>query len=209
MTLSTAAYRWFAVIALIVPLATAPVAALAQETDPTAETDTGTDTDAADDDTYSVDEITEKARGFFGETTKGLAKAVEKVFADHGRPNGYITGEEASGAIIVGARYGEGILTMKKAGDTQVYWQGPSIGFDFGGNASKVFTLVYHLPGPDAIFERFPGVDGSFYVIAGVGVNYQQSGDVILAPMRTGVGLRAGANVGYLHYNREHSWNPF
>jgi hypothetical protein len=193
--------RFLVLIALLAPLAAA-APARAQEADAEAETQ-------ADDDTYSMEEITDKARGFFGETTKGLAKAVEKVFEDNGRPNGYITGEEASGAIVVGARYGEGVLTMKQHGDTQVYWQGPSIGFDFGGNASKVFTLVYHLPGPDALFQRYPGVDGSFYVIAGVGVNYQQSGEVILAPMRTGVGLRAGANVGYLHYNREHSWNPF
>ena len=159
-------------------------------------------------DTYTQQEILEKARGFFGETTQGLAKAVAKVFEDHGQPNAFIAGEEVSGAIGVGVRYGEGVLTRKTGGDLQVYWQGPSIGFDFGGNASRVFTLVYNLRGSDQLFQRFPGVEGSFYFVAGVGVNYQQSGDLILAPMRTGVGLRAGAAVGYLHYTREHSWIP-
>ncbi len=162
-----------------------------------------------EDETYSQDEILEKARGFFGATTEGLAKAVEKVFEDNGRPNAYIEGEEVSGAIVVGLRYGKGTLHRKASGSRQVYWQGPSVGFDFGGNVARVFTLVYNLKNPDDIFQRFPGVDGSFYFVAGVGVNYQQSGDIILAPMRTGVGLRAGANIGYLHYNREYSVFPF
>jgi hypothetical protein len=164
---------------------------------------------AAENDTYSQDEILDKAKGFFGETTKGLAKAIEKVFEDQGRPNAYIAGEEASGAIGVGLRYGEGSLHRKAGGATKLYWQGPSIGFDLGGNVSKVFTLVYHLDSADRIFQRFPGVEGSLYVVAGLGVNYQKSGDIVLAPIRTGVGLRAGANVGYLHYTRESSWVPF
>ncbi|MEX2451371.1 MAG: DUF1134 domain-containing protein [Rhodospirillales bacterium] len=164
---------------------------------------------AADDDTYSQEEVLNKARGFFGETTKGLAKAVEKVFQEKGRPNAVITGEEASGAFGVGARYGKGELTKKGGAPIKVFWQGPSVGFDIGGNASKAFVLVYNLKSTDSIFQRFPGVDGSFYVIAGVGVNYLQSGDIILAPMRTGVGLRAGASIGYLHFTKEHSWIPF
>ena len=164
---------------------------------------------AADDDTFSKNEILEKARGFFGSTTKGLAEGIEKVFADQGRPNGYITGEEFGGAVVVGLRYGRGELNRKVGAPVKVYWQGPSVGFDFGGNASKVFTLVYHLDKPDDIFQRFPGVDGSLYVVAGISLNYQQAGKIILAPIRTGVGLRAGASVGYLHYNREHSWAPF
>ena len=164
---------------------------------------------AEDDDTYSMEEISEKAKGFFGETTEGLAKAIEKVFNEQGRPNGYIIGEEVSGAIGVGLRYGNGLLNRKTADETKVYWQGPSIGWDLGGNASKVFTLVYNLKSDEQMFQRYPGVKGSLYFVAGFGVNYQQSGDVILAPIRTGVGLRAGANIGYLHYNREHSWIPF
>jgi len=160
-------------------------------------------------DTYSVEEITAKAKGFFGDTTEGLAKAIEKAFKDHGQPNGYIEGEEVSGAIGVGLRYGNGMLNRKWASPRKVYWQGPSIGWDFGGNASKVFTLIYKLKSDDELFQRYPGVDGSVYLAAGFGVSYQQSGDVVLAPIRTGVGLRAGANVGYLHYNTEHSWLPF
>lgn len=161
------------------------------------------------DDTFSQEEVLEKARGFFGETTQGLAKAVEKVFEDLGRPTAVIVGEEASGAFVVGLRYGEGTLSMKKGGDRKVYWQGPSVGFDFGGNASRSFTLVYNLDRPDQLFQRFPGVDGSAYLVAGFSVNYQRASDITLAPIRTGVGLRLGANVGYLHYNREHSWVPF
>lgn len=164
---------------------------------------------ASADDTYTMEEITAKAEGFFGDTTEGLAKAIEKVFNDHGQPNAFILGEEVSGAIGVGLRYGNGMLNRKTAGARKVYWQGPSIGWDLGGNASKVFTLVYNLKSDGALFQRYPGVEGSFYFVAGVGLNYQQSGDVILAPIRTGVGLRAGANIGYLHYNREHSWLPF
>ena len=164
---------------------------------------------AAENDTFSQDEIMKKARGFFGETTKGLAKAVEKIFKDKGQPNAIITGEEASGAFGIGARYGNGDLTKKGQKPIKLYWQGPSLGFDIGGNASRVFTLVYHLKHTDLIYQRFPGVDGSFYVIAGVGVNYLKSGETILAPMRTGVGLRAGASIGYLHFTKTHSWNPF
>ncbi len=163
---------------------------------------------AQDDDTYSQQEILNKARDFFGETTGGLAKAIEKVFADHGRPNAYIFGEEASGAIGVGLRYGEGQLVRKRGGQRKIFWQGPSIGFDIGGNASKVMTLVYNLGSDESLFQRFPGVDGSVYVVAGFGVNYQKSGDIILAPIRTGAGLRAGVSIGYLHYTAKHSWIP-
>jgi hypothetical protein len=140
-----------------------------------------------------------------------MAKAVEKVFSQYGQPNAYIAGNEGSGAIVVGLRYGEGNLYMKRTGDrpTRVFWQGPSVGFDIGANASKSFTLVYNLPNPEAIYQRFPGVDGSYYFVAGIGVNYQQNGRVILAPMRTGVGLRAGVNAGYLAYTRERNYLPF
>lgn len=163
----------------------------------------------AQDNTYTPEEIAAKAEGVFGDTTEGLAKVIEKIFKDLGQPNGYIAGEEVSGAIGVGLRYGKGELSRKAAATRKVFWQGPSIGWDIGGNASKVFTLVYGLDKADQLFERFPAVEGSFYFVAGLGVSYQQSGKVILAPIRTGVGLRTGANVGYLHYGPEHSWLPF
>ena len=162
-----------------------------------------------DEDGYNMDEIVGKATGFFGETTEGLAKAIEHVFEDQGRPNAYIAGEEISGAIGFGLRYGNGMLHRKAGGWRQIYWQGPTVGFDLGGDVSKVFVLIYDLKRMTDIFQRFPAVDGSFYFIAGIGVNYQRSGDIVLAPIRTGVGLRTGADIGYTHYTKEKSWNPF
>lgn len=160
--------------------------------------------------TYSEDEILAAAQRFFGAGAEGLATVVSRVFDELGRPNGYIEGNEGSGAIGVGLRYGDGRLRMKgRRGQTRVYWQGPSIGFDTGGNASRVFTLTYGLPGPDQIFQRYPGVDGSAYFIGGVGVNYQRRDNITLAPIRAGVGFRLGANVGYLAYSRRRRINPF
>lgn len=159
--------------------------------------------------TYTQEETLEAASKFFGGTSAGLAKAIEKAFSDLGRPVAYIIGTEGSGAFVVGLRYGEGTLKYKNGGATKVFWQGPSVGFDFGGNASKVFTLVYNLHWTKDLYQRFPGVDGSLYVVAGVGLNYQRASDITLAPIRTGVGLRAGANVGYLSYTREKTINPF
>ena len=164
---------------------------------------------AEDDDSYDQETIINEASEFFGETTEGLAKAIEHVFEDQGQPNGFITGEEVSGAFVIGLRYGDGSLHRKNGDTRKVHWQGPSVGFDAGGNASKVFVLVYHLDESEEIYQRFPGVEGTFYFVAGVGVNYQQTGDIILAPIRTGVGLRVGANVGYLRYSKKRSWNPF
>ncbi|NQV21534.1 MAG: DUF1134 domain-containing protein [Rhodospirillales bacterium] len=163
----------------------------------------------ADGDTYDEGTIFDAASNFFGGSTEGLAKVIQKVFNDLGQPNAYIAGEEISGAFVVGLRYGDGKLTHIKLGERRVYWKGPSAGFDFGGNASKSFTLIYHLNELDPLFQRFPGIDGSIYYVGGVGVNYQQRNDIILAPIRLGVGLRAGVNVGYLHYTENRSWNPF
>lgn len=159
--------------------------------------------------TYTREEILNSAKTFFGGTTAEFAGLIERAFSDYGAPVAYIEGEEGSGAFVVGLRYGQGYLQYKGGGRGPVFWQGPSVGFDFGGNASKVFTLVYNLKRTEQLFQRFPGVDGSIYVVAGFGLNYQRSDQVVLAPIRTGVGLRAGANVGYLHYTREPSYLPF
>ena len=160
-------------------------------------------------DTYSSEELIQDANNFFGGASEGIGKAIEKAFSDYGRPNAYIVGEEGSGAVVVGLRYGKGTLHYKGGDSMPVYWQGPSIGWDFGGNASKVFTLVYNLRSTYDLFQRYPAVDGSLYVVAGVGMNYQRSGSVTLAPIRTGVGLRAGASLGYVSYTRQATVVPF
>jgi len=163
----------------------------------------------AEEETYEQDTILKEAGDFFGGGAEGLADVIEKIFKDKGRPNAYIKGQEASGAIVIGARYGDGTLVRKAGGSVKVHWTGPSIGFDAGGNLSKVFVLIYNLPNTEAIFQRFPAIDGSFYFIGGVGANYHQMDNMVLAPMRFGAGFRAGVNIGYMHYRKEKSWNPF
>ena len=164
---------------------------------------------AATEPTYEQSEIVDAVADFFGITADAAGQAVERVFRENGRPSGYIRGEEASGAIGVGVRYGEGDLRLKNGQTRKVFWQGPSIGFDTGANASKVFTLVYGLSDSDKIYQRFPGVAGSAYLVGGVGVSYARNDDITLAPMRAGVGLRLGVNVGYQHYTRERHVLPF
>lgn len=159
--------------------------------------------------TYSSNEILDAGHHFFGAVSKGLAEVVEYAFRKHGRPNGYILGEEGSGAILAGLRYGEGTLYTKSYGVRKIYWQGPSLGYDFGANGSKTLTLIYNLSYPEQLYERFAGIDGSAYFVAGAGITFQQHEDVILAPIRAGVGLRLGANVGYLKYTPSPTWNPF
>ncbi|MGE0214029.1 MAG: DUF1134 domain-containing protein [Parvibaculaceae bacterium] len=162
-----------------------------------------------DPNTFSVEEIVDAGHSFFGTTTKGLALAVESVFAKAGRPSGYIIGEEASGAFFGGLRYGEGSLFIKNGKRRKIYWQGPSVGFDFGGNGSRVLVLVYDIRSPGQIYDRFVGVEGSAYLVGGFGVNFQTNEALKLAPIRTGVGARLGANVGYLKYTNAPTWNPF
>ena len=159
--------------------------------------------------TYSQDEIVGGVSDFLGVTAESAGAVVEKLFSKNGRPTAYIAGEEGSGAFVLGARYGRGLLYMKDKPPMEVFWQGPTVGWDFGGNASRVFTLCYNLQVPDVIFQRFPGVEGSAYLVGGVGVNYQKADQVTLAPIRAGVGLRLGANVGYLSYTRKRNKFPF
>ena len=161
-----------------------------------------------DDVTYSANEITQAGADFFGITTEAMAKGVQHVFGDLGQPDAYIKGDEGSGAFIVGLRYGSGWLIRKTRDPMKVYWRGPSVGFDAGGNASKCFTLVYNLKEDKRLFQRFPGVEGSFYLVAGLGINYQRSGAVTLAPIRSGVGFRAGANVQSQVYSDKRDWFP-
>lgn len=163
----------------------------------------------SDEGTFSVEEITDTGHRFFGKVSVGFAKAVEYAFQKSGRPNGYVLGEEAGGAFVAGLRYGEGVLYTKDAGQHRVYWQGPSVGYDFGAAGSKTMVLVYNLRSPGQIYNTFAGVDGSAYFIGGVGVTYLARDELVLAPISSGVGLRLGANIGYLKYTRQPTWNPF
>jgi hypothetical protein len=161
--------------------------------------------------TYTSEELIAAGSREAGMAAEGLGAAIERIFADYGdRPTAYIAGEEAAGAAAVGLRYGRGALHMKDLSASQeVFWQGISIGWDVGGNASRVFTLVYGLYHPDMIYRRYPGVEGTAYLVAGLGVNYQRADGIVLAPIRTGVGLRAGANVGTMAYSRQRNILPF
>ncbi len=160
-------------------------------------------------DGFSPEEIKSAGHRFFGKVSSGFASAVEYTFQKSGRPNGYIVGEEAGGAFVAGLRYGEGTLHTANGGQYRVFWQGPSLGYDFGAEGSKTMVLVYNLADPSQIYDKFAGVDGSAYLVGGVGVTYLARDDLVLAPIRSGVGLRLGANVGYFKYTRQPTWNPF
>lgn len=160
-------------------------------------------------DTYSGAELVESGQQFFGSAAQGLASVVERAVSQFGLPNGYILGEEASGALFLGARYGEGTLNTRNAGQYSVFWQGPSIGFDIGGDGSKVMMLVYNLTTIQDVLGRYPGVDGSAYVIGGFGMTVVKRGNVVVVPIRAGVGARLGVNVGYLNFTNQPTWNPF
>ena len=158
---------------------------------------------------YSAQEIIDAGHGFFGSASGGLAKVVENAFQQYGLPNGYILGQEGSGAFIAGLTYGEGELYTKNAGQHPVFWQGPSLGIDYGGQGTRAMMLVYDLPSVDALYARFGGVSGSAFVVAGVGMTVLRNSEVVLVPIRTGIGARLGINVGYLKLTRAPTWNPF
>jgi hypothetical protein len=158
---------------------------------------------------YSSNEILDNGHRFFGTVSRGLAQVVEKAFSQFGQPNGYILGEEAGGAFVAGLRYGEGTLYTKNAGDLRVFWQGPSIGLDAGGEGARTMMLVYNLPSTEAVYNRFGGIDGSAYFIGGFGMTALGAGNIIVVPIRAGVGLRLGANIGYLKFTPKATWNPF
>ena len=159
--------------------------------------------------TYSPEEIMAQGHQFFGKTTRGLAEAIEFVFREQGQPSAYIVGEEGAGAIIGGLRYGEGTIYYKNGTKQKIFWQGPSIGWDFGGNGSRTLTLVYGSQSPQELYARFGGLEGAAYLIGGLGVNFERKDNITLAPIRTGVGARLGANIGYLKYSAKATWNPF
>ena len=159
--------------------------------------------------TYGPDELVGAGHRFFGNVSRGLASVIERAVSQWGLPNGYVLGEEGSGAFVAGLRYGEGTLYTKNAGDLRVYWQGPSVGFDWGGDGARTMVLVYNLPATEAIYQRFAGIDGSAYIIGGFGMTALTANGIVLVPIRSGVGLRLGANIGYLKYTPRPTWNPF
>lgn len=161
------------------------------------------------DDGFTSDEIIDAGHSFFGTVSQGLAQVIEQLFSRYGRPNGYILGEEASGAIIGGLRYGEGTMHTRNAGSVKVYWQGPTLGWDFGGDGAKTMILVYRLNNVQDIYGYYPGVAGAAYFIGGVGATVMSKDQVVIAPIRSGVGLRLGVNVGYLKFTQRPTWNPF
>jgi hypothetical protein len=160
-------------------------------------------------DRFETGELVDAGHRFFGGVSRGLATIIEKAVSQWGLPNGYVLGEEAGGAFVGGLRYGEGSLYTKNAGDLRVYWQGPTLGWDFGGEGARTMMLVYNLPATQAIYQRFGGIDGSAYFIGGFGMTALTANNIVVVPIRSGVGLRLGANVGYLKFTPTATWNPF
>jgi hypothetical protein len=158
---------------------------------------------------FSPDELVGAGHKFFGTVSRGLAQVIEKAVSQWGLPNGYVLGQEAGGAFVAGLRYGDGTLYTKNAGDLHVFWQGPSVGFDWGGEGARTMMLVYSLPATNAIYQRFAGIDGSAYFIGGFGMTALTANNIVIVPIRAGVGLRLGANVGYLKFTPTATWNPF
>jgi len=159
--------------------------------------------------TYSADELIREGHSFFGGVSEGLASVVERAISQYGLPNGYILGQEGSGALIGGLRYGEGSLHTRNAGQHPVFWQGPTIGVDVGGNGDRVMMLVYNLPSVDAVYDRYLGVAGSAYVVAGFGMTVLGRNGIYVVPIESGVGARLGINFGYLKFTPQATWNPF
>lgn len=158
---------------------------------------------------FTQNELVTSGHQFFGNVSRGLALTIEEAVRRWGEPNGYILGQEASGAFVGGLRYGEGTMFTRNAGDRKVFWQGPSVGFDFGGEGARTMMLVYNLPAVNALFQRFIGVDGSAYFIGGFGFTAMTAEGMTLVPIRTGVGWRLGVNLGYLKFTPQATWNPF
>jgi hypothetical protein len=189
------------------PAPAAPPAATAPASPPA--TDASPPPAPPREDQFSAGELVDAGHRFFGGVSRGLAMIVQKAGSQWGQPNGYILGEEAGGAFVGGLRYGDGTLYTKNAGDRRVFWEGPTVGFDAGADGARTMMLIYNLPRTDAIFDRFGGIDGSAYFVGGLGMTALAANDIVLVPIRSGVGLRLGANVGYLKFTSRPTWNPF
>jgi hypothetical protein len=197
------------VAGLVVALGATPGAAQQQPVPAEPPTSAIPPQQAQDESRFSPNELIDAGHKFFGGVSRGLAMIVEKAVSQWGLPNGYVLGEEAGGAFVGGVRYGDGTLYTKNAGDLRVFWQGPSVGFDAGADGARTMMLVYNLPRTAAIFDRFGGLDGSAYFIGGFGMTALTANNIVLVPIRSGVGLRLGANLGYLKFTSHPTWNPF
>lgn len=158
---------------------------------------------------YSIEEIKEASRGFFGTVSTALGSVIEHAFSQSGRPSAYVLGTEAGGALLAGLRYGSGTMYLRNGGTRPVFWHGPSVGYDVGAEGSRTLFLIYHLDNPERIYRRYTGVDGSAYLVGGVGLTFLKGGNVLMAPIRSGLGLRLGANLGYVRFTPRPTWNPF
>jgi hypothetical protein len=158
---------------------------------------------------YTDNDLVESGHRFFGGISRGIAEAIQSATRKWGQPNAYILGQEAGGAFVGGLRYGEGNMYTRNAGDKKVFWQGPSVGFDAGADGDRTMMLVYNLPSTRAIYQRFGGIDGSAYFIGGFGITALGIDNMMVVPIRTGVGARLGVNVGYLKFTPNATWNPF
>jgi hypothetical protein len=186
-----------AVAFALFPLAALPPAAFAQMAR------------QADPGTFTVTELVDSGHRFFGTVSRGLALTVQEAVKRWGEPNGYILGQEASGAFVGGLRYGEGTLYTRNVGQRPVFWQGPSVGFDFGGEGARTMMLVYNMPATEALYQRFLALDGSAYFVGGFGMTAAVADEMVVVPIRSGVGARLGVNMGYLKFTGEPTWNPF
>lgn len=164
---------------------------------------------ASNSETFEPREVVDAGHRFFGNVSRDLANAVQSVTKKWGKPNAYILGQEASGAFIAGLRFGEGTIYTRSGGQKYVFWQGPSLGFDAGGEGSRTMMLVYDLPNVDALYQRFGGIDGSAYLVGGFGITAVRAGNIVIVPIRSGIGARLGVNLGYLKFTRSATWNPF
>ncbi|WP_068087349.1 DUF1134 domain-containing protein [Polycladidibacter stylochi] len=159
--------------------------------------------------TYHQNDIVNAGHRFFGSLSSGLAEVVQSAMSKYGEPNGYILGEEGSAAFFAGASYGEGVLYTRNAGNHTVFWQGPSLGWDMGGDGNRVMMLVYNLPSIDALYRRYVGIKGAAYLVGGFSMQVLSNNKINIVPVRTGMGARLGVNMGYLKFTREPTWNPF
>ena len=158
---------------------------------------------------FQTRELIDSGHQFFGTISRGLAQVVETAGRRWGQPNAYILGQEASGAFFAGVRFGEGKMYTRNAGDRNVYWQGPSLGFDAGADGDRTMMLVYNLPSTEALYRRYGGIDGSAYLVGGFGFTALTADEIVVVPIRSGLGARLGVNLGYLKFTPESTWNPF